>query len=238
MSKPRVAAEWAELYEGYFPDDPVEARKNALAAADSVDAVVRLCGPSLGDTVDVGAGDGVVSAELHARGSCSTITALEISVSGLGKIQARNLPVVAQRFDGYEIPFGDGHFDTAVCAHVVEHVEHERMFLKEVGRVAKRCVFIVPLEGGLRGRVDRRMGHINYYTPATFQNLIETSGFDIVEKTVYPSSSAYEQHLHGKVGGALRNAIRNAVLKMGGGIAPHLMVYVMAVHCMQSKVTR
>lgn len=234
MSKPSVAAEWAELYEGYFPDDPVEAQKNALAAADSVDAVARLCGTSLGKTVDVGAGDGVVSAELQGRGLCSDLTALEISASGLAKIEARNLPITAKRFDGYEIPFGDDHFDTAVCSHVVEHVEHERMFLQEVGRVAKRCVFIVPLEGGFRGRVDRRMGHINYYTPATFQNLIETSGFNIVGKSVYPSSSAYEQHLHGKLGGSIRNAIRSTVLKFGGNMAPHLMVYVMAIHCVKS----
>jgi SAM-dependent methyltransferase len=235
MSKPRVAAPLAELYDGFFPDNPVEARKNALAAADSVDAVVRLCGTSLGKTVDVGAGDGVVSAELHARGLCSHLTAIEISTSGLEKIEARNLPIVAQRFDGYEIPFGDDHFDTAVCAHVVEHVEHERMFLREVGRTSKQCVFIVPLEGGFRGRVDRKMGHINYYTPTTFQNLIETSGFDIVSKSVYPSSSAYEQHLHGKLSGSLRNAIRNAVLKMGGNAASHVMVYVMAVHCVKSE---
>lgn len=235
MSKPRVAAEWAELYEGYFPDDPAEAHKNALAAADSVDAVARLCGASLGATIDVGAGDGAVSAELQWRGLCSELTALEISASGLRKIKARNPPIVAQCFNGYEIPFGDDHFDTAVCPHVVEHVEHERMFLREVGRVAKQCVFIVPLEGGFRGRVDRRMGHINYYTPTTFRNLIETSGFDIVATSVYPSSSAYEQHLHGKLGGTLRNAIRISVLKIGGSVAPHLMVYVMAIHCVRSK---
>lgn len=231
MSEPVIAAELAELYEGYFPDDPFENRKNALAAADSVDAVVTLAGGSLGRTVDVGAGDGVVTAELHQRNICSEITALEISSSGLDRIAARNLPVTLQRFDGYRIPFETGHFDTAVCAHVVEHVEHERMFLREVGRVAKQCVFVVPLEGGFRGRVDRRMGHINYYTPMSFRNLVETSDFDVLGTRVYPSSTSYEQHLYGPFGGSLRNKIRQGLLTLAGPVAPHLMVYVMAVHC-------
>lgn len=231
MPEPGIAADLAALYEDYFPDDPFEAAKNSLAAADSVEAVVSLSGGSLGRTVDVGAGDGVVTAELHRRRLCSELTALEISTSGLAKIEARQLPVEHRRFDGYHIPYEDGHFDTAVCAHVVEHVEHERLFLREVGRVAKQCIFVVPLEGGVRGRVYRGMGHINYYTPMTFRNLIETSGFEVRGTLIYPSSKAYEQHLYGATKGAIRSAIRNAVLKVGKSAAPHLMVYVMAVHC-------
>lgn len=226
-----VANDLATLYDGYFPDDPWESRKNALAARDSVDAIVRLAGNSLGSVVDVGAGDGVVTQEIHRRKVANRITALEISSSGIRKIESLGVASAVARFDGYSIPFGDKDFDTAVCSHVVEHVEHERLFLREVGRVARRCVFVVPLEGGLRGRIDRRMGHINYYSPLTFRNLIETSNLRILGESVFACSFDYEQHLSGRLRGSVRATIRRANAWALGSVAPHLMNYIMAVHC-------
>ena len=229
-----IANDLAELYDGYFPDNPWESTKNALAARDSVDVIVRLAGSTLGSVVDVGAGDGVVTREIHERKIASRITALEISSSGIRKIEALRIASAVTRFDGYSIPFGDKAFDTAVCSHVVEHVEHERLFLREVGRVARRCVFLVPLEGGLRGRVDRQMGHINYYSPMTFHNLIETSNLRVLSESVFPCSSDYEKHLAGKLKGSIRAKIRRANSLVFGSAAPHFMNYIMAVLCESS----
>ena len=226
-----IANDLAELYDGYFPDNPWESRKNALAASDSVDAIVRLAGSTLGSVVDVGAGDGVVTREIHERKVASRITALEISSSGIRKIESLGIASAVARFDGYSIPFGDKAFDTAVCSHVVEHVEHERLFLREVGRIAKRCVFVVPLEGGLRGRIDRRMGHINYYSPLTFRNLIETSSLRVLGESVFSCSSDYEKHLAGKFKGSIRATIRRVNSVVFGSVAPHFMNYIMAIHC-------
>jgi SAM-dependent methyltransferase len=216
-----IANDLAELYDGYFPDNPWESKKNALAARDSVDAIVRLAGSTLGSVVDVGAGDGVVTREIHDRKVASRITALEISSSGIRKIESLGIASAVARFDGYSIPFGDKAFDTAVCSHVVEHVE----------RIARRCVFVVPLEGGLRGRIDRRMGHINYYSPLTFRNLIETSNLRVLGESVFSCSSDYEKHLAGKFKGGIRATIRRANALAFGPVAPHFMNYIMAIHC-------
>jgi trans-aconitate methyltransferase len=226
-----VSDELTELYEEYFPNDPWESRKNALAARDSVDAIVRLAGRRLGSLVDVGAGDGVVAKEIHDRNIADRITALEISPSGLQKIKALGVASNVTRFDGYSIPYADKEFDTAICSHVVEHVEHERLFLREVGRIGRRCIFIVPLEGGLRGRIDRRMGHINYYSPLTFRNLIETCGFRLINESIFPCSFEYEKHLAGRLMGSIRAIIRRTNYFLAGPVAPHLMNYIMAIHC-------
>lgn len=226
-----VASELAELYDGYFPDDAYVSMKNSLAAKDSVDAVERLAGKQLGSVVDVGAGDGVVTREIHSRSMAKDITALEISTSGIEKIRQLGIGVNIVKFDGYSIPFEDRHFDTAICSHVVEHVEHERLFLREVGRIAKRCVFVVPLEGGMRGRVYRDMGHINYFTPMTFRNLIETSGLRVLSESVFPCSVAYEKHLAGNFKGAIRAFFRRANVRLTRSYAPHFMTYIMAIHC-------
>lgn len=236
MSTAQIATGLTELYETYFPDDPVEERKNALAASDSVDAIERLCGRQLGTVVDVGAGDGVVTAEIHRRGLAQSIHAMEISSSGLAKIDARKLAgVTATRFDGYSIPARDDQFDLAVCSHVLEHVEYERLFIQEVSRVARQSIFIVPLEGGMRGKIDRRMGHINYYTPMHARNLIETAGQKVEDEYVYPCSLAYEQHVSGQPVGRIKNLIRNSVLRLAGPVAPHLLVYIMALRCAKAR---
>ena len=226
-----VANELVGLYEEYFPDNPWESRKNALAAKDSVDAITKLAGLKLGSLIDVGAGDGVVTQEIHHRGIADRITALEISSSGLRKIRSLNVASDVVKFDGYSIPFADKEFDIAVCSHVIEHVEHERLFLREIGRVSKQCVFIVPLEGGLRGRIDRRMGHINYYSPLTFRNLIETSNLRLIDEFIFPCSADYERHLAGRLRGNIKAFLRRVNALAVGANAPHFMNYIMAIYC-------
>lgn len=226
-----VSNELVDLYNEYFPDNPWESRKNALAAIDSVNAIVKLAGVKLGNLLDVGAGDGVVTQEIHRRAITDRITALEISSSGLRKIRSLGIASDAVQFDGYSIPFANKEFDTAICSHVVEHVEHERLFLREVGRVSKQCVFIVPLEGGFRGRIDRRMGHINYYSPLTFRNLIETSNFRLISEYIFPCSVEYEKHLSGQLNGSIKAFFRRTNALVSGQNSPHFMNYIMAIHC-------
>ena len=226
-----VSAHLTELYEGYYRPDAFEDLKRDLAARDSVDQIVRLGGTALGRTLDVGAGEGAVSTEIDRRGLASEIVAVEISRAGVERILARNLPSLqaAELFDGYKLPFDDQSFDSAVCAHVIEHVEHERLFLRELARVAKRLYLVAPLEGGARGRVFRGMGHINYYHPLTLLNLIETSGFSILGHNVFPSSTAYERHISGGAKGSVKSLIRKSLRRLLGYKATHLMTYVMVV---------
>lgn len=226
-----VSPHLSELYADYFVSDSRMDQERASAAVESADAIVRLGGTSLGKTIDVGAGDGVVSMELDRRKLASSIVAAEISSSGIEKIASRTFstPLTVQQIDGYRLPFDDKAFDTAVCAHVIEHVEHERVFLREIGRVAKQLFLIAPLEGCMRGTIDRRMGHINYYSPLTLKNLVETSGFQIGGSLVFAASAEREQIMHGPVRGRLRNVIRRSVLRVAGNYAPHLMVHVMAI---------
>ncbi|MBX9860467.1 MAG: class I SAM-dependent methyltransferase [Sphingomonas sp.] len=197
-----------------------------------MDAIIALGGSKLGRVLDVGAGDGVVSAEIDRRNLASAIVAAEISASGIDKMRSRTFssPFEIKQIDGYTLPFSDAEFDTAVCAHVIEHVEHERLFLKEISRVAKQLYLIAPLEGGLRGRIDRRMGHINYYTPMSLRNLVETSGFTVDGVRVFGASTERERIISGGLKGSIKNSIRRAVTLVAGPYAPHVMAHVMALH--------
>jgi len=163
-----------------------------------------------------------------------SISALEISATGLEQIGKLNLPNAGsiKRFDGYKMPFDDDEFDVALCIHVLEHVEHERLFLRELRRIAKRVFIEVPLEGGVRGRVDRRYGHINYYQPPYLLNLLETSGLRVTGSRVFTSSRAYETFCYGKLKGTAKNLARRSLLKVAGSrLAPSMLAYLMAVVC-------
>lgn len=220
------------LYDDYYQVHDIQ-KKRALAAKDSVDHVQLLMPGNLGKLIDVGAGNGSVLKEVFHRNLATEATAVEISASGLEKIQALQNPKLKEvvQFDGYNIPFADSEFDTALCVHVMEHVEHERRLLKEMARVAKNIIVEVPLEGGMRGRANYSTGHINYYTPLSFRALLETTGLEVVNAKIFTSSKEYEVHLYGTAKGTIRNTIRNSLLSVFGNRATDMMTYLYAAHC-------
>jgi hypothetical protein len=234
-----ISEEYRALYAGYYADPRGGlATKRTLAAADSLQHMRQLLGDYNPDAIiDVGAGNGSVLEALQHSGLGSRLTAVEISESGIAEIKARQLPrlVDVQIFNGYQIPYGDGAFDLAIAIHVLEHVEHERVLLQELQRVARRIIVEVPLENGLRAgraiRAGRPNGHINYYTPETFINLLETAGLRVLDHAVHTSSVAYEQFLSGRFKGRVKHAIRRAALTVAPTVAPWLATYLLTAYC-------
>lgn len=44
----------------------------------------------------------------------------------------------------YRLPFDDLQFESALCSHTAEHVDYPRRFDRELRRVARRVVYILP----------------------------------------------------------------------------------------------
>lgn len=157
-----------------------------LSAKYKAQHIIEVCGGlKLNNVLEVGAGDGSILKWLSDQNFAPEYHAVEISGSGVEYIKSRginNLKSV-QVFDGYKLPFDDDSFDLIILSHVLEHVEHERMLLREIKRVAKHCVIEVPRD--YKAGVDKRIkhflayGHINVYTPTSLRYLLRTEGFDI-----------------------------------------------------------
>lgn len=233
-----VQKQYLDLYADYYGSAAGTAEKREIAAEQTMSYLTSVVGGGrFARLLDVGAGDGNVLAELDRRGVAGELYALEISASGIQAIEARKLPSVkeARLFDGYHIPYPDKYFDLAVAIHVLEHVEHERLLLLEMRRVARRVYIEVPLEHGIGIRRSiasgRPFGHINFYTPATLRNLLESSGLQVTDCRVGASSLRYEQHVSGRLKGFVKSALRRGALKIFPGTAPWFIVYNGFAYC-------
>ena len=135
--------------------------------------------------LECGAGEGSIIKYLDLNKFASEMFAIEISDSAIAQIRKRNIGALKEvkKFDGYNIPYKDGEFDLAYCSHVIEHVEHPRLLLRELRRVSKFQIFEVPID--YSPNVDTNTehflsyGHINIYTPALFRFLLKSEGFRI-----------------------------------------------------------
>lgn len=171
-------------YNDFYKENNLDWRM--LCAKTKAQNLVEVCkGNSFKKVLEVGAGDGSILHYLNEWNFSPELYALEISESGVDRIKSRNLKnlIEAQSFDGYKIPYPDDSFDLIILAHVLEHVEHERMLIRELKRVAKYIAIEVPLD--YRFGVDKRIkhfldyGHINMYTPTLIRYLVDSEGLEI-----------------------------------------------------------
>src|SRR6202012_4124107 len=157
-----------------------------LGAKYKAQHIIEVCrGHTFIKVLEGGAGDGSILKLLADQNFAHEYHAVEISESGVEHIKIRNIPNLksVQIFDGYHLPFEDNSFDLIILSHVLEHVEHERLLLRELKRVARYCVVEVPRDykTGVDARIKHFLayGHINVYTPTSLRYLLRTEGFEV-----------------------------------------------------------
>jgi len=184
-----ISEEVKTAYDNFYTNSDVAWRM--LGAKYKAQNIVDVCkNIKPRKILEVGAGDGSILHFLNEWNFAPELYALEIAQSGVDIIKHRNLSLLkdAQTFDGYKIPYEDDAFDLVILAHVLEHVEHERILLRELKRVAKYILVEVPKD--YRFGVDTRMkhfldyGHINMYTPTSLRFLLQSEGLEILKDKV------------------------------------------------------
>jgi len=239
MNQKIVSDSLQKMYDDYYGDNSLHS-KRYIAALQSYKHILDCCkGKHFQKVLDVGAGEGSLLEQMSINNFAQHLYGVEISESGCQIIQDKKIPNLIDilKFDGYKIPYPDKYFDLAISVHVLEHVEHERLFLYELKRVAKNVLIEVPLEHTLRIdkaiNTSRRYGHINYYTPSTFANILTTSGYSIEGFQVFAHSKEYECFLSGKLKGTLKHLTRQGLLKYLPKFATYLTTYVATALCVE-----
>lgn len=232
-----TGAEFQAQYEDYYADGSVDT-KRLIAAKQSVGHITAITnGERAHSIIDIGAGEGSVLQEIAIQDLADELAAVEISGSGLEAISRRKIAKLksVERFDGYKIEHPDQSFDLGLALHVLEHVEHERMFLAEAARVCKKLYVEVPLEhiGNLQRsiQVSGPYGHINFYTRHSLVNLLETTGLRVERVMVFNHDLAYERLVGGDLKGTLKYHLRRGLLKIAPDIAQRNFVYVAGALC-------
>jgi len=184
MQQSIIGGEYKTAYDEFYEKHNEDWRM--LGAKYKAQHIIDVCkGHTFKKVLEVGAGDGSILKLLADQNFAPEYHAVEISESGVEHIRERNIPNLksVQIFDGYHLPFEDNSFDLIILSHVLEHVEHERLLLRELKRVAQYCVIEVPKD--YKAGVDHKIkhflayGHINMYTPTSLRYLLMTEGFEI-----------------------------------------------------------
>jgi ubiquinone/menaquinone biosynthesis C-methylase UbiE len=173
-----------ESYSGQYDAGSLEWR-NTGARSKALNIISLSKSITFKNVLEVGAGEGSILSWLSEWDFCRDLNCVEISESGIEMIKAKQIENLKDilLFDGYHIPYADDHFDLVICSHVLEHVEHERILLREIKRVSKYQIFEVPIDFSFY--VDRKLdhflayGHINIYTPGLFRFLLKSENFEI-----------------------------------------------------------
>lgn len=180
--------------------------------------------------------DGTVLQELESAKIAKKISVAEISNSGINIIKKRNLNTLVdiKQFDGYSIPYSNKSFDLSISTYVLEHVEHERLFLKEMARVSDYVLISIPLENTIfikkALKAGEKIGHINFYTIETFKNLLTTSGLEVIKIYPYTTSLEYERFVSPKYGG-VKYFLRKNSLTIAPRLAQRVFTYMGIALC-------
>jgi ubiquinone/menaquinone biosynthesis C-methylase UbiE len=239
MKNTAVSQHLLDNYKNYYEDgnNPEgDAHWRKIGAIPKVDNIVNLCtNYPHSSIIEIGAGEGSVLQELSERRFAQELYAIDISESGIKKIQEKQIKSLKEcnTYDGYTIPYADNQFDIAILTHVIEHLENPRALIYEASRVAKKLFVEVPLEHTIRLPHDfvfDRVGHINEYTPKTIRRMLQTCNLKVLDQTVTNHSKAVHIHPEGK-SNAINYEIKKYLLKVLPQIAVNIFTYNSALIC-------
>jgi len=162
--------------------------------------------------LDVGCGD---AATYHRQllGIVRELYGVDLSSLAIEQARRVGLKATVVKFDSEPFPYEDNFFDGATCIEVFEHLFDPLFTAKEVHRVLKPggcLVASVPnfgyfgdrVEALLRARVRNSAidwvnnpfagAHIRFFSLRTFKQLLQMSGFEVVEVIPHSSCSIFD----------------------------------------------
>ena len=109
--------------------------------------------PAGSRVLDLGCGDGRLLALLRDQRQAQ-IQGVELNLEQLRAAMARGVPVVQTNLDSGLPGFPDELFDVAILSRTLQEVRYPRLILREMLRIARRALVIVPNFGHWRVRIQ------------------------------------------------------------------------------------
>jgi ubiquinone/menaquinone biosynthesis C-methylase UbiE len=135
--------------------------------------------PPVGDALDLGCGDGRLTAELRAE----RIVASDVSAVAVERAR-RRLPAaeIVRVEPDAPLPLPDSAFDLVLCAETLEHVRDVQLFLSEARRVLRaggRLALTTPATPPLMRPPDPLSPHLRAFTARSLRRVLDELGFEL-----------------------------------------------------------
>lgn len=129
-----------------------------------IDAIVEA---ARGRVLEVGCGNGAIAE--HLRDARHDVVAVDVTMGSARATRERaRCDVLLAGLP--DLPFPDGAFDTVVCSHTLEHIPDLWGAVRELRRVARRVIVVVPCQRYYRYTVDY---HLHFFpTAAPLEHLL------------------------------------------------------------------
>lgn len=129
--------------------------------------------------LDVGCGDGRLSAELDA----DELTAADVSAVALERARPRLPRARLLELDpDAPLPLPDAELDLVLCAETIEHVRDVQLLLSEMRRVLRpggRLALTTPGHLPLGSRPDPLSPHLRQFTRRSLSRVLDELGFEV-----------------------------------------------------------
>lgn len=142
----------------------------------SYDETIALCEKegvtfAEGKVIDVGCGTGHFLSELKKKHPSIIVTGTDFSEESIAVSKQVNEAGEFFVMDVFNIPAEQlNKYDFVICSEVLEHLLHPEAALKNIIQLANNnghIILTVP-----NGRIDTYGGHINFWSPESWQNFI------------------------------------------------------------------
>jgi 2-polyprenyl-3-methyl-5-hydroxy-6-metoxy-1,4-benzoquinol methylase len=95
-----------------------------------------------------------------------------------------------------------GHFDSVIASNVVEHLEDDRLAIRNCYDMLKpegRLVVLVPAYGFLYNGLDKKLGHFRRYNRSSMTGLLKAEGFSVIHTQYFNTAGIFGWWLSGSV---------------------------------------
>ena len=130
--------------------------------------------------LDFGCGGGALLTELSEYGKVIGLDSSHVALSYCRKKAQKNLVLN----NGHKLPFKNNTFEMIICLDVIEHLENDTKFLKQISEVLKKDGYIflmAPAFPSLWSRRDVYLGHHRRYTKWQLKRHIENLGLNVIK---------------------------------------------------------
>lgn len=190
---PPSATPTGNSYDKYGVRHPVE-RRLVDSFLRALDDALPAVAPAR--VLEVGAGEGEISARVRARFPDATVVSIDLHDPNLGE-EWRRRGALGVFADVRRLPFPDDAFDLVLGIEVLEHVADPDRALAEIQRVGRDAfVLSVPrepiwrianvLRGRYVGQLGNTPGHVNHWSTRGFRALVEDHLVVRATRTPFP----------------------------------------------------